>query len=141
MRQQYKLFQPPRSTSSTRRRAFSPLPFGEYNKNDARNHQTCDDDHDGLIRLQRRCLTAAPSFVLSCSAVTSFVWSMLPQTIRGMPSHTIARGTRRTSENVNPGLVLSNKIPALAMAPPFNTSSNALSKKCPCIVLRHFLLI
>ena len=86
-------------------------------------------------------VTTAPSFVLSCSAVTSFVWSMLPQTIRGMPSHTITRGTRRTSENVNPGLVLSNKIPALAMAPPFNTSSNALSKKCPCIVLRHFLLI
>ena len=34
-------------------------------------------------------------------------------------------------ENVNPGLVLSNQLPALAMAPPFNTSSNTLSKKVP----------
>ena len=70
-----------------------------------------NDENDGLIRLQRgAAIAAAPSFVLSCSVATPFVWPMLsyPRTIRGILNQAVVRGTRPTDENVNPGLVLSN---------------------------------
>ena len=117
---------------SSRLASFYPLHAGGRRRRRRREWQW--RHNDGLIRLQRSAAIADCCDSKLCFIMFGGHSFCLANATSDNQKYSQSSNCERNpiDENVNPGLVLSNQLPALAMAPPpFNTSSNTLSKKVP----------